>query len=823
MIDIKRSLIEWSEKQGLWAKYLLAKCFEHSQITDNDLDVLILHALTDDLENVQNFSLTTLPSSKITLKSLQNVTGVNKLAPNQRLNFNDNLTVVFGTNGSGKTGYVRVLKQIGTSLDKNSEILDNLDTDDHNDFGAQITFKNSKNEESTIELSRNNNIKLNVKIFNHDCVVFSLKDKKEMLFNPREFEYFNILSSGISVLTEKIKTKQKEYFSNLTLTGIISGTKVENAVNDIIVHGKTTILEKLNEDYKNTADFDIQIAKCEAEIQKLNVSNLKLELKNTLLTKSELNDYLINFTTKSGIYNASFWREILDLNDEQKKLEAETIDIDSLIKITNSNADKQNKLKNLLLSVNSYLAEYSQSFNSTKTCPLCQQSINEATTKSLFNSYQKFIEKDNSSLISTIKTKLTKKQKLIEDEIIVIEKVLTKLSVLDYKETAITFLKDLLKTINLSNLSDILDFSEIINSLKNEILTLEEKQKKIEVLISSNDKEITKLLNEINEIKSLKILINNFDVISTSALNIFNLNKLTNLNTSSLSSLQRKILVTNYQESFITNLSRYLTILRAPTNISFEPKISASSISLKQQYATHSNDLNQILSEGEQTVVALAHFVAENIIQDDDNVLIFDDPVNSLDIDRMDIVAKALVNLSFNKQIIIFTHNLVFLNSINRHVKQLAQRNSSFYHLDRTSTQTGFLVEGLPNTQTYKYYRNQANDIYQKALNANVGEIAIKQGYSFIRSAIEILVVDYVFNGTVKRFESAIHMGNFERIKVNDFNSNYANIVALFDKCCEYTEAHSSSEHGSVQPTKELFIEDFKELERLFNIFKTNG
>lgn len=66
-------------------------------------------------------------------------------------------------------------------------------------------------------------------------------------------------------------------------------------------------------------------------------------------------------------------------------------------------------------------------------------------------------------------------------------------------------------------------------------------------------------------------------------------------------------------------------------------------------------------------------------------------------------------------------------------------------------------------------------------------------------------------------------MGNFERIKVNDFNSNYANIVALFDKCCEYTEAHSSSEHGSVQPTKELFIEDFKELERLFNIFKTNG
>lgn len=96
----------------------------------------------------------------------------------------------------------------------------------------------------------------------------------------------------------------------------------------------------------------------------------------------------------------------------------------------------------------------------------------------------------------------------------------------------------------------------------------------------------------------------------------------------------------------------------------------------------------------------------------------------------------------------------------------------------------------------------------------------IKQGYSLIRSALELLVIDSIFNGTVKRFEPEIHMGNFAKIKYRDFSTNYARIVSLFNTCCGYTEAHSSSEHSSIQPTLAKFEEDFKELEVLYEIFK---
>src|SRR5690606_34198985 len=37
--------------------------------------------------------------------------GVNALAENQTVTFSDGLTIVYGDNGAGKTGYIRILKQ----------------------------------------------------------------------------------------------------------------------------------------------------------------------------------------------------------------------------------------------------------------------------------------------------------------------------------------------------------------------------------------------------------------------------------------------------------------------------------------------------------------------------------------------------------------------------------------------------------------------------------------------------------------------------------------------------------------------------------------
>ena len=59
------------------------------------------------------------------LQELSNVTGVNALNDTQTIEFADKLTILYGSNGAGKSGYVRLLKNAFYSRDK-CEILGNI-------------------------------------------------------------------------------------------------------------------------------------------------------------------------------------------------------------------------------------------------------------------------------------------------------------------------------------------------------------------------------------------------------------------------------------------------------------------------------------------------------------------------------------------------------------------------------------------------------------------------------------------------------------------------------------------------------------------------
>jgi hypothetical protein len=83
----------------------------------------------------------------------------------------------------------------------------------------------------------------------------------------------------------------------------------------------------------------------------------------------------------------------------------------------------------------------------------------------------------------------------------------------------------------------------------------------------------------------------------------------------------------------------------------------------------HSPD--KILSEGEQRAIALADFLTEVTFNPASAGIILDDPVNSQDHDRKQRIAERLVNESTNRQVIIFTHDLVFLNMVVTKAKEI--------------------------------------------------------------------------------------------------------------------------------------------------------
>lgn len=74
----------------------------------------------------------------------------------------------------------------------------------------------------------------------------------------------------------------------------------------------------------------------------------------------------------------------------------------------------------------------------------------------------------------------------------------------------------------------------------------------------------------------------------------------------------------------------------------------------------------QILSEGEHRCVALAAFLAELSTTDSQSAIVFDDPISSLDHLHRENVAQRLAEEGRNRQIIVFTHDLPFLFLLER-------------------------------------------------------------------------------------------------------------------------------------------------------------
>lgn len=68
-----------------------------------------------------------------------------------------------------------------------------------------------------------------------------------------------------------------------------------------------------------------------------------------------------------------------------------------------------------------------------------------------------------------------------------------------------------------------------------------------------------------------------------------------------------------------------------------------------------------VLSEGEQTVLGLAGFFTEAEFDDSKSALVFDDPVTSLDHVRRDKVALRLAEFATERQVIVFTHDVAFV------------------------------------------------------------------------------------------------------------------------------------------------------------------
>jgi wobble nucleotide-excising tRNase len=127
---------------------------------------------------------------------------------------------------------------------------------------------------------------------------------------------------------------------------------------------------------------------------------------------------------------------------------------------------------------------------------------------------------------------------------------------------------------------------------------------------------------------------------------------------------------------------------------------------------------HDVLSESEQTCVALAAFLTEPATAGHRSALVFDDPVSSLNHKWRESVALRLVGEADSRQIIVFTYDLVFLNGAKDAAVQKG-KTAKLVSLSRIPAGAGTVRLGLPScawTAAEKLRRMDTTDNIRRVL-----------------------------------------------------------------------------------------------------------
>ena len=244
----------------------------------------------------------------------------------------------------------------------------------------------------------------------------------------------------------------------------------------------------------------------------------------------------------------------------------------------------------------------------------------------------------------------------------------------------------------------------------------------------------------------------------------------------------RKSLVMDDLETRILREIEAFDLLHIPFKVSGKTESGASYVEIGLK--SEQKEANQkVLSEGEQRALALACFLAEAARDDTINGFVIDDPVSSLDHRRIRRVARRLVTEAGNgRQVIVFTHNLHFYNELIHEAASANPQVETVRNCVRNSETNGF---GLVSDAELPWLVQKAEDriktlrrqleSYDETIDFDTEDWrkAAKDFYSDLRETWERLVEEVLLARTVERFASDVKTQSLKMVVVEDEDHRY--------------------------------------------------
>ena len=832
-------LWEWTASLGEWSKILIIKIVttespllnpEREDIFNYFLQSINLHS---GLPALSTTKPTYTPTAKqIELDSLSEITGVNRLAKNQTVNFAKNLTIIYGENGTGKTGYSRILKTLGFSYDINKTILPNIYATEEPQ-SATIKFKSNGTPQTFKWTGTITDAELeNISVFNSSCVQFSISDRS-LIVTPIGFHLFHLVSDELNELTRLLNAKIGSHPTTLIwLENLTPSTPQYIFISTLSASSNE---QKLNELSDFNPNHQETLSAKETELANLNKALLQTEIQTMERQIQELDNLIGKVQIAQNILNKAYWQALLEINKEISELEDKTqAGIKEIAEERGIEFYQTAEFNSFIQAAESYIKiidkpEYPEE---GATCIYCLQPLDDSAKK-LLKSYRLLLsDKTQKNLNALRQEKTTLIQQVSQVDVDLVFHQLTfgtdknKLAVqskviTDYNQNLGALKKTFITDTVAQNSTFTFDYKTVITFLTNKRTAISDALiQKSEALANLATRE-TILKKEIYELKDRKLLSGKIAEVKTAIANHKIINTLNrnagSFNTTAISrktsSAREELMRQDFEDLF----KKELTALRK-ANLKIDLTFGTDRGSSKVFQNINRHALADILSEGEQKAIALAEFLTELQLDNIKAPIVFDDPVNSLDHRIIDEVGKRLIELSKQRQVIVFTHSILLLHCLIQqseldHHKQ-AGVQFMFHRVKENFGTTGLLDE-VEEVNSYSYYIKKLNAVLLTNPEGQDEEKLAAEGYGHLRSTVEITVEDDLFKRTIKRYKKGVAFPSLLRVNGSKIDEYKAKLNDIYEKCCVSIAGHSSPEEIQTTPKIEELKSDYEEFKKI--------
>ena len=840
--DPRNTLVQWANKSDEWIHRIVRQVLgSDSQVAENERALIYRLFLEEKGFNdralpaeppIANSAQTVGQPEPFHLSHVSDVKGVNALVGGEQIKFGSGLTLLFGENGTGKTGYVRILKGLSGSRSADAILPDvNLKEDPPAPF-AEIGYRLGETEFSYQWNGERVQAPFDrMSIFDSPSVQLHVDSDLSYTYSPASLAIFDRVTLEVQEIGKSIEKELgtlKTDGSSL-LDSFDSRSSIYPHIQSL---GAATNLAELQKLSQLSDDTEAQKQDLEATIALLKADAIGQELALRTGFQKVVTEAL-SFASVAGNFHVSEYNVALsklsDLQKDQQSLR------DSLFAAADLPAEPDDTWEAFIRSGQDYRRHLENlGLHDSTRCIFCRQMLSSEALQ-LIAKYSDYLEDQIAKGIEEQKTTIRSLVKQIQDssltavrayiEDLDVDPNVGRQASADQIEAlkVIVALDNTLRhqfTEGISADDDIpsrvaskrTDFDSWLLGLNGTVEELRRQNSSREESLEEKEKEHYELkarlsLNESwTDIENFVSSAKRAEKLGTERGAISNvLRSITGLSTKASEQLINK----NFEEIFRNEC----TELRAPElKLEF---FGRQGHPQRRRTLPGDHKPSKVLSEGEQNVIAIADFIAEAKMSDISVPVIFDDPVSSLDHRRVEEVATRIAELASNHQVVVFTHDIFFTACL---LAIFDKSEGCVYYRVTDEDGKGTVTPGTgPRWDTISNLSAKINLSIEgaKKTAGEERETYVREAYSSIRSWCELFVEQDMLAKVTERYQPNVRMTNLDRIKVSILGTTIETVTSVFGDACGYIEAHSQALPTlGVAPTLSQLQDDWEKLKK---------